>query len=313
MRRMLRARRFDEQLLEHAGLITGVFHVGIGLEGTAAALAAVRLADDRITLTHRNHHYLAALDSDLAAMFAEVLGRDGGPQHGRAGTLHLADPSLGVPHTSAMVGGGVPIALGLALACSRRGEKSVAFACLGDGAMGEGIVHECFNLARLWSLPVVFICESNSQRAGDHANAFQATSSLCDLAAAHQIKTATADGRDPLAVETELLALSEHTRGGGGPTFLEAQSEPWPGNATFLPQLADGALDLASEPADRWSQDDPIRREARRLASEGIELGELLAIDQAVREEVAGALALAIAAAPAEPAMAFASVWGDRA
>ena len=314
LERMLRARRFDEVLLEHSELITGVFHVCIGQEGTSAALAAVRRPADQIALTHRNHHHLAALGSDLAAMFAEVFGRDRGPQRGRAGTLHLADPGLGVPYTSAMVGGGVPIALGFAYAKSRRGEDGVAFACFGDGAMGEGVVHECFNLARLWDLPVVFICESNARPSGNQANAFQAAASLRALAGAHQIFTAIVDAREPDSVEEILALLTERTRSGAGPAFLEALSEPWPGNQSFIPRLVTGPLELAAaveQPSEPWAVHDPVLNEARRLLRDGVELELLLAVDQAVRGEVAAAYELAAASKPAEPAAATAHVWGE--
>ena len=106
---MLRGRRFDETLIAHAELVSGVFHVSIGMEGTAAALAAARTPADLIMLNHRNHGALAAIGSDLETMFREILGRDGGPQRGRAGSLHLADAANGVPYTSAMVAGGVRI------------------------------------------------------------------------------------------------------------------------------------------------------------------------------------------------------------
>ncbi|MGH2872009.1 MAG: thiamine pyrophosphate-dependent enzyme, partial [Solirubrobacteraceae bacterium] len=186
---MLRARRFEEALLGRADLVRGVFHVGIGQEATAAAIALCREPADAVMLTHRNHHHLAALGSDPQAMFAEIFGRDGGPQRGRAGTLHLADPTCGVPYTSAMVGGGVPIGLGLALARQRRGEAGVSFCVFGDGAMDEGILHECLSLAHRWRLPAVFACERNATPADAAAPA--------EIAAAHRVPAQAVDANRP--------------------------------------------------------------------------------------------------------------------
>ncbi|HUB75485.1 MAG TPA: thiamine pyrophosphate-dependent enzyme [Solirubrobacteraceae bacterium] len=313
LRRMLRARRFDETLIEHAPSISGVFHVCIGQEGTAAAVAAARGVDDQLTLTHRNHHHLAALGADLAVMFAEILGRDHGPQRGRAGTLHLADAALGVPYTSAMVGGGVPIALGLAFARARRGEPGIAIACFGDGAMGEGVLHECLNLAQLWQLPVLFLCEGNSPPGAGRANAFQAAASLGALAAAHGVEAQSVDARGPEDVERALGELVARVRAGGGPAFLEALSEPWPGNRTFLPTLTTGRLDLAraaGEASGEWERSDPILVEARAQLAAGVPFEALLALDGEVRREVAEALTVALASELAPPAAAFEDVWG---
>src|SRR5665213_4322206 len=135
---MLRARRFDETLIAHAELVTGVFHVSIGLESSAAALALTRTGADLVMLNHRNHGALAAIGSDLEVAFREILGRDGGPQRGRAGSLHLADAANGVPYTSAMVAGGVALGVGMALAKRRLAREGIVYAFFGDGAMGEG-------------------------------------------------------------------------------------------------------------------------------------------------------------------------------
>jgi pyruvate dehydrogenase E1 component alpha subunit len=174
--------------------------------------------------------------------------------------------------------------------------------------MGEGVVHECFNLARLWNLPVVFVCESNARPSGTHANSFQAAATLRSLAAVHQIESAQADASDPRAVEETLAALADQTRSRGGPTFLEAQSEPWPGNKTFIPHLPDGPLQLGALPD---ASSDPILNELRRLRAEGVALDELLAVDAAVQQEVGSAFASAQAAAPAAPEVAAEHVWFD--
>jgi TPP-dependent pyruvate/acetoin dehydrogenase alpha subunit len=312
MARMLRARRLDEALIGQAELITGVFHVGIGQEGTAAALAATRGPADLVALTHRNHHHLAALGSDLEVMFREILGRDGGPQRGRAGTLHLADPARGVPYTSAMVGGGVPLAVGLAHGKARRGEEGIVFSFFGDGALGEGAVHECFNIASLWRVPVLFVCENNARPDRGRANAFQAASSLAGLAEVNGIRSAVADAREPVDVEGALGALAAGVREGRGPAFLDARSEPWPGNQAFTVQPGTDPLDLAG--ADRapecdWERGDPILNEGRRLLRMGVGMGVLLALDAAIREEVDRAFEAAVRAPGAPASVALGDVW----
>lgn len=310
---MLRARRFEEALLDHAELVRGVFHVGIGQEATAAAVALARREPDVVMLGHRNHHHLAALGSDLEVMFREIFGRDGGPQRGRAGTLHLADPDHGVPYTSAMVGGGVPIGLGIALARKRRPADGIAFCLFGDGAMGEGVLHESLNLAALWELPVVFVCESNAPRAGDRAVATQSARALADIANAHGVRSEIVDATDARATTATLDAAADAARAGAGagPVFVEARSVPWPGNRGFLPERREpldlaGALQPASDP---WDDADPVRNEVRALARDGVALAEAQQLDAAVRADVSRAVSAAADAPLAPPAAALEHVW----
>jgi TPP-dependent pyruvate/acetoin dehydrogenase alpha subunit len=312
---MLRARRFDEALIAHAELVTGVFHVSIGQEGTAAALAATRAGEDLITLNHRNHGALAAIGSDLETAFREILGRDGGPQRGRAGSLHLADAARGVPYTSAMVAGGVALAVGMGLAKRRLRRDGIVYALFGDGAMGEGAMHESLNLAALWELPVLFVCESNARAAEGRANAFQAARTLTALAEVHQIPSSTVDASEPRAIEAAMAASAGAVRGGGGPRFIEARTEPWPGNRTFLPTLVDGELDLAlatARPPAGWAASDPVVREARALLADGVSAAALGELDEAIRAVVAEAFTAAAAAPPPPVAAVLDHVWGAR-
>ena len=312
---MLRARRFDETLIVNAELVSGVFHVSIGHEGVAAALAGARTASDMIMLNHRNHGALAAIGTDLEVSYREILGRDGGPQRGRAGSLHLADAANGIPYTSAMVAGGVALAVGMALAKQRLGREGIVFAFFGDGAMGEGAMYESLNLAALWQLPLLFVCESNApaDRGGERANALQAARTLVALAGVHQIPASAVDGGDPETVARTIDDAAAAVRGGGGPRFVEARLAPWPGNATFLPRLVTGELDLreAEQPGDAggWSGADPVLAEARALLRDGVALADLLELDRAVRAAVETAFANAAAAPYAPDPVATAGVW----
>jgi TPP-dependent pyruvate/acetoin dehydrogenase alpha subunit len=318
---MLRARRFDEALIRHAALIDGVYHVSIGLEATAGALAVVRRAGDDTMLNHRNHGALAALGSDPEAMFGEIFGRDAGPQRGRAGTLHLADPSVGVPYTSAMVAGGAAIGVGIAFGRRLAGEDGIVFAFFGDGAMGEGAMYESLNLAALWEAPVLFVCESNSGPSGARANDLQAARSLVELAAVHQIPARALETSDPLALAAAFAEDAEAVRAGSGPRFLEARSAPWPGNAGFLPSPEAPRFDLAAvaaeptaaEPATGdWAAVDPLAQVVRALVADGVGVGELEALDVALRDEIDAAAERAAAAPVAPPAAATENVWGQR-
>jgi pyruvate dehydrogenase E1 component alpha subunit len=307
---MLRARRFDETLIEHAELVVGVFHVSIGMEATAAALALTRGPDDLVMLNHRNHGALQALGSDPEAMFREILGRDGGRQRGRGGSLHLCDPEHGVPYTSAMVAGGAALAVGMALARKRLRRPGIVFAFFGDGAMNEGAMHESLNLSSLWQLPVLFVCESNAREHAAHATATQAARSLHELAAVHQVAAKAVDAADADAITDAMREAAAALRAGGGPGFLEARTTPWPGNATFIPRLSSGRLELTCADGDAWSKADPILRETRALSADGVALADLLAIDQAIDERMRDAFERAAAAAPAQGAHATEGVWG---
>ena len=309
---MLRARRFDETLIAHAEMITGVFHVSIGMEATAAGLAATRAPADLIMLNHRNHGALAAIGSDLEIAYREILGRDGGPQRGRAGSLHLTDASAGVLYTSAMVAGGVALAVGMALAKRRLRREGIVYAFFGDGAMGEGAIYESLNLAQLWSAPVLFVCESNATPGPGRASAFQAARSIVELAEVHQVPADAVDASDAEAVFEAMAESSAQVRAGRGPRFIEARSQPWPGNRGFLPTLDGGALDLRDAtraPAGGWSAADPVLREARAQLREGSSIEAMLALDAAIGAEVRAAFERAAAAPPAPPSAAFADVW----
>lgn len=308
---MLRARRFDEALLDNAARIDGVYHVSIGLEATAAALASIRREGDQAMLNHRNHGVLAALGSDPETMFGEIFGRDGGPQRGRAGTLHLADPTVGVPYTSAMVGGGAALAVGIGFARRLSRSEAIVFAFFGDGAMGEGAMHESLNLAQLWSAPVVFVCENNSEPAGARANSLQAARALADLAAVHQIEAEVVEASDPVGLAERLEAAADAVRSGAGPRFLEARSAPWPGNG-FMPDPAAPRFDpaAAATGAQGWAAADPLGCLVRRLLDEGTPLAEVESLDRALSAEMKGAAERAAARPVAPVAAAIENVWG---
>ncbi|MDQ1484430.1 MAG: acetoin:2,6-dichlorophenolindophenol oxidoreductase subunit alpha, partial [Actinomycetota bacterium] len=195
---MLLIRRFEERLvdLHNVGAFTGHYHLCIGQEATAIAVTAHLRREDALHTTHRNHGHLLARGADAGRMFAEILGRADGYNGGRGGTLHLASGELGIAFTSAMVGGGVLHALGTAYAAKRRQSGAVAVAFFGDGTFEEGALYEAFNLAALWRLPVLFVCENNGllledRQAGDFPSAALAIGTLPAAAEAFGIPAVT--------------------------------------------------------------------------------------------------------------------------
>jgi TPP-dependent pyruvate/acetoin dehydrogenase alpha subunit len=283
LRLLLTARRLDEAVLRLAPEIEGHHHVSQGLEASAAALALVRRDGDLVATNYRNHAHLACLGQDPAAMLAEMLGRRVPAQLGRSGSMHLAAPRRGVLFTSAMVAGGIPQSVGYGFALKRTGSGGVAFCFFGDGAVQEGVTHESLNLAALWELPVVFVCENNATPVDGKANASQAAPSLSGLAEAHSIESRVVDGRDPRAVVDALRVATERVRSGSRPSFLDVQSAPWPGNAFFYPKDVTGPTDLRRAEAptgEEWDdRDDPVLNEARALLADGVSIDDLLELE----------------------------------
>src|SRR5262249_44757187 len=154
---------------------------------------------------------------EIESLFAEIFARGSALQRGRAGSFHLADPALGFPYTSALVGGPVPLACGMAWARKYRGRDGIAFTCFGEGALGEGVVSECLKIAKMGALPVVLVCESKEEPVGDNVNRWQSAARLVELAEAHRVQTVSVDGTQPLAVDQAVEAVVADVRAGNGP------------------------------------------------------------------------------------------------
>ncbi len=309
---VLRVRRFDELLLEAGNEVDGHYHVSIGLEGTAAGLGEAFRPGDRVVTNYRNHGHLIALGSDAGTMYGEIFGRAGGPQQGRSGSLHLADPECGVLYTSAMVAGGLPIALGIAFALARRRTHSIVFCFFGDGAVQEGCTHEALNIAQLWRLPVLFVCENNSLPVNGKANADQSAPSLEALASAHNVHAATIDARRPRDVVEIMYTLADRVRGGDGPAFLDARTAPWIGNEPAFPEDLTGPTDLQralQTSEDPWyDTDDPVLREVRDAIEAGATLEAIESLDRQILDEMRKAVAAARALPRADVAHALTDV-----
>lgn len=323
---MLRIRRFEEALIELAATHdVGHFHVYVGQEATGVPALAL-LGDGDVTYTtHRNHGHLIARGVDPARMLAEILGRSSGTNGGKGGTLHLASTAHGFPTTSSSVGGPLPIAVGSAFAFRELGLDRVSVCLFGDGALEEGAWHEAANIAALRQLPVIFLCENNSlealgQKANEYPSSTLASARLVDLVTPFGIPTSVVDGTDAAAVHEAMTAAIERARGGGGPTFLEAQTVRWPGSRPLWPQLVTGrtevrfAWDEAGIPeAHRtWiGGQDALLRYVRELVAAGVAHEDVVALDEAASAEMDAAVAFALESPFPATSAAYADVFGD--
>jgi len=302
---MLRIRRVEETLssLFAAKEIPGFIHLSSGQEAVPAGLAAHLRHDDTVAITHRGHGHALAKGIPLAAFFAEMLGRDAGICRGRGGSMHIADASIGMLGANGIVAGGLSIATGSALAHQLDGRGAIAVACFGDGALAEGVVHECLNVAALWRLPCLFLCENNGW--GEFTPTVRQWSGrLATLAQAFDLPYAQVDGVDALAVSAVAEQVIGTLRAGGRPSVLECHVARFQGHFEGDPQKYRADDEKAALPSR-----DPLRHAHERLLTSGVSAGELDALDAAVRAEIATALATARAAPAPEFARAAADVY----
>ena len=223
---MVLIRRFEEKAaqLRGAGLIPGFLHPYIGQEAVAVGVGAALGAHDVLTSTHRGHGHMLARGADPARMYAELFARTTGYNHGKGGSLHMIDTELGFLGANGIVGGGIPLATGAALQLKRSRNGGLAVSFFGDGASNEGSFHESLNLAALWKLPVLFVCENNLYGEFTRQDEHQLIVDVADRAAAYGMVGVVVDGNDVLAVEAATAVAVRRARDGEGPTLLEAKT-----------------------------------------------------------------------------------------
>jgi TPP-dependent pyruvate/acetoin dehydrogenase alpha subunit len=293
---MVLMRRFEESVAtmskDHP---FGHFHLYIGQEATGAAVLETMEDDDLALTTHRNHGHVVGKGADPAAAMAEILGRSDGLNGGRGGTLHLTDRANGFLSTSAVVGGAIGLSTGAGHALRRQDKGAIAVVFFGDGALEEGIAFEALNMAALWKLPILYVCENNTKGAmasteGGFSSSTMAIDELCNIPRALGIHSETVDGADVDAVFGTVVGLIDELRAGKGPVFIETRTERWPGSRPIWPDLSmTGITDIKTvwEP-DKISGDfadwirihDPVLRYARRLFDgEILSQEEILKID----------------------------------
>lgn len=289
-RRMFIIRHFEETLigLSDEGHVRGNFHVYIGQEATGVTAISCLRADDYLFSTHRNHGHLLARGAEPKRLLAEILGRSDGYNKGKGGTFHTAVSSLGFFHTSALVAGIIPLATGTAYASKAQKNGRLTVCLFGDGALEEGGATEALNMASLWKLPVLFLCENNSFGARAVATAQSSSMAvypLTDLPTAYKIPAQQVDGIDAGAVHNVISEKVEKIRRGEGPQFIEARTVSWSGSRASrltVPRPTDTSLawDVSSVPEKvrEWYQIcDPLR----------IFIRELVEGKEATREEIA--------------------------
>lgn len=299
-RRMLLIRAFEEQVrsLAAAGAPPGLVHLYAGQEAVAVGVCAALRQDDMIASHHRGHGHCIAKGMDAKTLLAEILGRRDGSGRGRGGSMHVFDPANGNLGTNGIVGGGVPLAAGAALAAKRLGTDRVAVAFFGDGALNQGIVPEVMNMAAIWALPVIFVCEHNGY--GEFtASADVTAGSLAARGAVFDIPSAEVDGMDVLAVRDAVLPAVARAR--AGPSFLVCHTWRYAGH-----HAGDRQDYKEREEERRWRARDPILRLAALLRAEGLDDAALDGMSADVAREVAEAVAFA-RASPEPDASEFAA------
>ncbi len=269
-RTMRLIRRFEQRVVElvNRNEIPGVTHEYVGEEAVATGVCGALRPDDVITSTHRGHGHLLAKGGDPRRMIAELMGKATGYNRGRGGSMHIADLSLGIYGANGIVGAGVPIACGAAMAARLRGSDAVAVAFFGDGAMNQGVVPEAMNLAAIWKLPVVFVCENNGYAISASIREMASVERLADRAAAYGMPGETVDGMDVLAVYDAASRAVARARRGEGPSLLECRTYRFVGH--FTAERALGLRYRTEEEIARWQARDPLVSYPAWLKERGI-------------------------------------------
>jgi len=287
------------------GEVPGFIHLSIGQEAVAAGVASALAPQDSLATTHRGHGHVLARGLSVDGFFKEIMGRAGGLCQGRGGSMHVADLSLGVLGANGIVGAGIPIALGSAMAHAVRGTKGVAVAYFGDGAMAEGVLHETMNLAALWRSPLLLICENNGwSEFSPTSRQFRAQ--LRDLAASFGIAYAHVDGNDALAVAAAAHDAVKLLRAGDGPFVLECTTHRVRGHFEGDPQKYRDAEEMRA-----GTELDPIARSRAALMAAGASAAEVDALDAEAAMRVESAIAAARADAPPSFEAAAADVYSQ--
>ena len=290
LRAMLRIRRFEEKCAElySAGHIRGFLHLYVGEEAVAVGAMQALTPDDAIVATYREHGHALARGISSRALMAEMFGKQEGCSRGRGGSMHVFDATAKFYGGNAIVGGGLPLAVGLAFADHLLGRRRVTACFFGDGAVAEGEFHESMNLASLWNLPVLFICENNLYAMGTHITRALANTDLLARARAYGMKADWCDGMDVLAVRSAALQAAEDVRR-GEPRFLECRTYRFRAHSMF-----DAELYRAKEEVEQWKARDPIGALTATLRATG-ELTDtaLKAIEAEVAAEISEAVAFA--------------------
>lgn len=292
-RRMVTIRKFEETVYDvySRGIMPGLAHLYTGMEAVAVGVCINLKPTDNITSTHRGHGHLLAKGGEPKRMFAELLGKAAGYNHGKGGSMHIVDMSLGILGANGIVAGGMGIAAGAALSAKVRHEDRVSVAFFGDGALNEGLFYETANMASLWKLPVVYVMENNTY--GEYTSTARSTAGSGPARAeAMEIPAVSVDGNDILAVYDAAGLAIDHARAGKGPRFIECHTYRWRGH--HMGDQGDTYGYRSQDEIEGWMKKDPILRFSQRLLTEGrTDTAALAAIDDEVQRQITEAVEFA--------------------
>ncbi|MEZ0358552.1 pyruvate dehydrogenase (acetyl-transferring) E1 component subunit alpha [Mycobacterium sp. SA01] len=288
---MIRVRRMEEKCAEmySAAKIRGFLHLYVGEEAVAAGSLRALGPDDAVVATYRDHAHALLRGIPLTAIMAEMFGKQEGCSRGRGGSMHLFDASRRFYGGNAIVAGGLPLATGLAFADAQLKQNRVTACYFGEGAIAEGAFHESLNMAELWQLPVLYLCENNRYAMGTAIDRELSQTDVTANAAAYRVPTASADGMDVLACHAATAAAVEHIRTEGGPFFLEFRTYRFRPHSMFDPELYREKTEV-----EHWRERDPIRLFTEKCLADGtLSADDVAGMEQRAATEVDDAVAYA--------------------
>ena len=302
LRKMLLIRRFEESAEEAymRGLIHGTMHLSIGQEASAVGICAPLTDSDFITSTHRGHGHCIGKGAEVKRMLAEFFGKEDGYCRGRGGSMHIADVATGNLGANGIVGGGIPIAVGAALSVKKQGKNSVVVSFFGDGANNEGAFHEALNMAAIWKLPVIFVCENNGYGMSTSTKRSTAVPNIADRASAYGMPGVIVDGNRFADVAAASFEATDRARNGGGPTLIESKTYRIRGHSR-----SDRNRYRTKEEIESWQARDPIGIFETELTDLGLITAEEI---EKVRAEVEAEIAEGLEFAKSSPSPSPADV-----
>ena len=294
-RKMFEIRSFEEKVFElyAQNMVPGTIHLYAGEEAVAVGVCSNLRKDDYITSTHRGHGHCIAKGADPKRIMAEILGKKTGYCKGKGGSMHIADFKVGMLGATAVVGAGIPIAMGAGLSIKLRGTDQVVACFFGEGASNQGTFHEGINMAAIWKLPVIFVCENNLYAMGTRQSRVMLIENIADRAASYGIPGVTVDGNDVLAVYEAAREAVERARRGEGPTLIECKTYRHKGHSRVDP-----AKYRPKEEVEEWLRKDPIKRLREKLLQTNVLAEEEV---QRVEEEVSAEIEEAVKFAVESP------------
>ncbi|GAF24992.1 pyruvate/2-oxoglutarate dehydrogenase complex, dehydrogenase (E1) component, eukaryotic type, alpha subunit [Moorella thermoacetica Y72] len=285
-RLMLRIRYFEEKIVEvyAQGLMPGLAHLYIGEEAVAVGVCSALRPEDMITSTHRGHGHCIAKGGDVRRMMAEMFGKSTGYCCGKGGSMHISDIELGIVGANGVVGGGIPLATGAALSAQLRNSDQVVACFFGDGASNQGSFHEALNLAAVWRLPVIYVCENNHYGISVSQERHQAIKDIAVRAGAYGMPGVTVDGNDVEAVYEATREAVARARQGEGPTLLECKTYRWRGHHEGDPNR--GTRYRTREEMAAWEKRCPIKNYETKLMARGVSPDQLEELQRQVKKEI---------------------------